>query len=474
LNKLTRDGPPERLPLWQALVFSGAGLPVSALGFALVIYLPPHLSRDLGVPLAVVGGSWALVRVLDVLVDPVLGVLMDGARTRIGRYRPWMLLGAPILMAGVYMLFLAPPGITQVYLVSWLLVLYLAISILQLGHLAWCATLATTYGDRSRLFGWMTAIGVMSSVGILMLPVISAGLHQTESQSVHAMGWFLIALTPIVVGLAVWLVPERVNPAIQRQRVRLADYLGLLTKPDLVRLYLAQVALTLGPGWMSSIYLFFAKDVMKFTSSQSSLLLLTYLAGGLLGAPLLSQMATRIGKHRTLMIAAAAYSIGLCTVLLPPKGVMLASVPVMLWCGFMGVSFEMTIRSMLADVADEVRLEQGKERLSLIFALNTLTAKLAAAFAIGLTFPLLQFLGYLPKAGAANTPEAIRSLAITFIAGPIVFVMLGAACVIGWRMTASHHAKISAELALRDAEAAFGGVDSEHLGDAVAAAQARA
>jgi Na+/melibiose symporter-like transporter len=288
------------------------------------------------------------------------------------------------------------------------------------------------------------------------------------------MGWFLIILTPIVIGLAIWLVPERVNPAIQRQRVQLSDYLGLLTKPDLVRLYLAQVSLTLGPGWMSSIYLFFAKDVMKFTGSQSSLLLLTYLAGGLLGAPLLSHLATRIGKHRTLMISAAAYSIGLCTVLLPPKGVMVASMPVMLWCGFMGVSFEMIIRSMLADVADEVRLEQGKERLSLIFALNTLTAKLAAAFAIGLTFPLLQFLGYLPKAGAANTPEAIRGLAITFIAGPIVFVMLGAACVIGWRMTASRHAKISAELALRDAEAAFGGVDDEHVGDAVAAAEARA
>ena len=126
----------------------------------------------------------------------------------------------------------------------------------------------------------------------------------------------------------------------------------------------------------------------------------------------------------------------------------------MAWCGFMGVAFEMTIRSMLADVCDEVRLEQGRERLSLIFALNTLAGKLASAFAIGLTYPLLQALGYRPGAGAANTPAAIHSLAVTFIAGPIVFVMLGAACVIGWRMTAGRHAEIRAALALRDARAA--------------------
>ena len=38
-------------------------------------------------------------------------------------------------------------------------------------------------------------------------------------------------------------------------------------------------------------------------------------------------------------------------------------------------------------------------------AVNALAAKLAAAFAIGLTFPLLARLGFNPADGAVNTPE---------------------------------------------------------------------
>ena len=40
---------------------------------------------------------------------------------------------------------------------------------------------------------------------------------------------------------------------------------------------------------------------------------------------------------------------------------------------------------------------------------------------------------------------------MAFIIGPIVFVMLGGACVIGWRLDAAKHGAIRAELEARDA-----------------------
>lgn len=120
----------------------------------------------------------------------------------------------------------------------------------------------------------------------------------------------------------------------------------------------------------------------------------------------------------------------------------------------MALAFELSIRSMLADVADEVRLEQGRERLSLIYALNTLTTKLAAALAIGITFPLLDRVGYVAKEGAINTPEVITALGLIFVAGPIVFVLLGGACLIGWKMTAERHAAVRQKLDAQDAAAA--------------------
>ena len=72
----------------------------------------------------------------------------------------------------------------------------------------------------------------------------------------------------------------------------------------------------------------------------------------------------------------------------------------------------------MADVGDEIRLQQGKERISLLYAVLTFASKLTAGFAIGLTFPLLAYFGYDAKSGAHNTPAAIHALEAIFITGP--------------------------------------------------------
>ena len=462
-----------RMPLWRAVVFALAGLPVGALAAALLIYLPPHLATQLGVPLAVVGGVWATVRLIDIGVDPILGMLMDRTHTRIGRYRPWMLAGAPLFMLGGALLFFAPVGIGKTYLVGSLLILYVAMSILSLAHPAWGAKLARTYNERSRIFGVMAAVSILALLVVLSIPVIAAKLGMGDAGAVHAMGWFLMGLTPLAIGATLLFTPEAATRQTGKgHQFRLADVGLVLSKPNLLRLYAAQVAMALGPGWMSSLYLFFARDYMGFTTAEASILLLFYVTAGLAGAPTTAWLATRIGKHRAVMTMAVAYSLGLLTVLTPPKGVILFSVPVMLWCGFAGSGFELTIRSMLADVADEVRLDHGRDRLSLIYSLNTAAAKVASAMAIVITFPLLERLGYVPKLGHANTPEAIRGLGFTFVSGPIAFVILGAVFMIGWKLTAERHAQIRMALEARDAEAALGASDGEHVADAAAAAAA--
>lgn len=438
------------LAMPTALAFSTIALPLGALAVAVSVYLPPHFSAHLGVPLSVVGLAFATVRMLDLGVDPVLGLVMDRTRTRLGRYRPWILVGGPILMAAVFALFQAPYGIGAGYLIAALLVFYLGNSILSLGHSAWAATLATEYNQRSRMFGILAAAGVIGAVILLLIPIASAHVGLKGAAGVHAQGWFILALIPLVVGLACALTPERITVA-PPEKFSLREYASLITKPDLLRLFLAQMALTLGPGWMSALYMFFFTDSRGFSPEQASILLLIYVMAGIVGAPVTARMAMRFSKHRTLMATTTIYSLGLCMIMLVPKGSVAVAAPMMFVLGFMAAGFDLMIRAMLADVADEVRLEQGQERLSLIYALNALAAKIASAFAIGLTFPLLAAVGYVAKDGAVNTPQAIQGLELAYIIGPIVFVMLGGACVLGWKLDAAKHAAIRAELDRRDA-----------------------
>lgn len=430
------------LKLSAVLAFAVGNFPLGCLAVAVAVYLPPYFASHLGVSLAAVGGAWATVRMLDLVVDPVLGLVMDRTQTRFGRYRPWMAIGAPILMVSVYALFMAPHGVGFGYLIVWLLIYYLATSILALGHSAWGATLSTRYHERSQVFGIVTAVGVIGAVIVLLIPIFSRALGYGNAAAVPQMGWFILIVAPLTIGFTVATTSETPNRALAGSHFHIRDYLSLVVKPDLMRLFLAQVCLTLGPGWMSALYLFYFTDSLGYSPAVASGLLLLYILAGVFGAPLTAQLSRRLGKHRTLMVTTTAYSLGLCTLMIIPRGNVIAGLLPMFWCGFMASGFDLMVRAMLADVGDEVRLEQGKEQLSLIYALNTLAAKIAGAFAIGLTFPLLERLGYVAKEGVQNTPAAIHNLQLAYIIGPIVFVMLGGVCVMGWRLTAERHDEI--------------------------------
>ena len=436
------------------LIYALGTMPTWGLGLAIQVYLSPYFASHLGVPLTVIAGAFAIVRVLDFFIDPLLGLTMDRTRTRLGRYRLWQIIGAPILMLAVYQLFMAPLGIGEAYLVGWLLVLYLGMSILDLSRSAWNATLATQYHERSRLFGIATAVGVMGGVAVLLVPIAGARFLPAGASSVPLMGWFILALTPLAIGVAATLTPERVSIDLHTDHFPLRDYWALVRRPALIRLVLAQVSVSLGPNWMSAMYLFFFTASRGFTAAQASSLLLVYIFAGVLGAPATGYLARRIGKHRALMVTTTAFSLGLSTAMLFPRGNVLAVLPMMLWCGFMGSGFNLMIGAMAADFGDEIRLDQGKERISLIYAALSFANKAAGAISIILTYSALAMVGYRPAEGAVNTPAAIHGLEAIFLIGPIFFVMLGGACFIGWRLDARRHADIRQRLDARDARIA--------------------
>ncbi|HVY02884.1 MAG TPA: MFS transporter, partial [Caulobacterales bacterium] len=249
--------PPKRLSIAQIFAFSATSLPTSALVIGIAIFLQPHLARNLGVPLMVVAGALFAVRMLDFGIDLVLGLLMDRFRWRLGRYRVWLVGGAPILAGGVAALFFAREGVGSLYLISALFALYLGLSILTLAHAAWSATVVTSYHERSRVFGLMAPIGVLGSLCALMFPVIAEAMHATSTQSIHALGWFIIILMPITVASVVWQIPEPITKDVKHASAPLREYWDLVKRPSFLRLLFGEAFLVLGPGWMSNIYIFF-------------------------------------------------------------------------------------------------------------------------------------------------------------------------------------------------------------------------
>lgn len=448
----TAPPPDPSLSFGRTLAFSATSLPLVAVVVAITVHMPAYFAASIGVPLVAVAAAFAICRTIDIPIEPALGLMMDRTRSRFGRYRLWTVIGAPLLMLGLFMLLGANEGVGTGYLITWLMVMYLGISTLLLSHAAWGATLAKTYNDRARIFGIMGGAGVIGALGVLAIPIIMGRNGYSDAEGVRAMLWYIILLTPVTVGIVIWSTPETIAPEVPGQRFRLRDYVELVTHSSMARILLADLCLVLGPGWMAAMFLFFNRDRMGFTTGEANILLAFYIAAGLFGAPTAGWVATKIGKHRAAMLSCVIYSLALVSLLFLPKGNVLASIPTNFITGFVAAGFQALVRAMVADVADDIRLSQGKERAGVLYSLTTSTSKIALAASIIITYPLLARIGYDPRLGSANTPEAIHGLTIAFTTGPIFFLALGAACFIGYKLTAERATEIRRLLAERDAQ----------------------
>ena len=443
----------DRLSLPRLVAFSLPGFSIGALAVALGVFLPNYYAAHLALPLAAVGAAFGLVRFGDMFLDPMIGLLMDRTRTGLGRYRVWMMAGAPLLMVAVYMLFDPPGGVSLIYLAGWLLAYYVGWSVILLSHSSWASVIAGRYHERSRVFGVIQVISTLGAALVLLVPALLARGGGTGG-AVPAMGLFVVIAIPIGVTAATLFTRETIVADTHAERFGLRDYWEMASRPDMRRIIIADFCLYLGPGWMSAMYIFYFHDARGFSVPAASSLLLIYIAAGVLGAGCLSWLAQRIGKHRAMQVAAVGYSLFLGGTALIPKANYPIAAFLLFVLGFLAAGFTLLDRAMVADVADAVRLEKGRQRAGLLYAMITTTQKLAASAAILLSFTVLDAIGYRAKEGGANTPAAIHGLELVYILTPIVFVMLGAACYIGYRLDSKRHAEIRDQLEARDAELA--------------------
>lgn len=441
------------------LAWCGPCVPVAAMGLPLVVYLPPYYAGTLGLPLATVGFIFAVVRLLDIPFDPLLGGLMDNTRGRFGQFRPWMVGGGLVLMLGVYLMFMASPGVQPWQVFVSLFILYIGFSCVYLSQTAWGSRLSPDYAERARIFGWWTAMNVMGTLMVLLIPPLAGRFVEdaTTATGIQAMGWFILATIPITVLIAAMVVPEGEAPVAGGHGVRLADVKIVLRDGRMVRLLLADLLMSVVPGITGALFLFFFVSARGVPPVTASTLLLFYFVAGLAAAPVWIRAASRFGKHKA--AAAAVLMLGLAQfgVVAVPQGHFALAALSMAVAGIPFAAPTFLLRAMLADLNDAQALDRRStgaaalDTTGLNFALLTATAKLGYAIPVGLTYPILGLIGFNATEGAANTESAINGLLVLFIVPPVLLSALAAHIVWRWPITAERHAIIRAQLAERAA-----------------------
>jgi len=437
-----------RISKFQLGSFALPAIPIAALGLPIVVYLPPFYAEDMGLSLTLVGTIFMIARFWDVFTDPVLGTLSDRIHSRWGRRRHWLVISAPILMLSSYMLFMPTAPVSGTYLMFWMVILYIGWTLITISHMSWGAELSTDYDERSSIQGWREFALIFGSFTVLALPAILdiTGNSDGLADGVAAMGWFVIILLPITIALAVTVVPE--FKSVPQASINWKESGRLILKNNLLRrVLLADLLVGIAPGITGSLYIFFASYVMGLPDT-ASLLLLVYFVAGFIGVPIWLRIAHKMGKHKTLAIAMYYGALALPLVAFMPREEF--------WWLFFGNTLyglaygagSFLLRAIMADVCDRDLIESGQQRTGLYYSLLTMTNKIGFAVAVGITYIMLDVIGFVPEPGA-NSPETLNQLMALYVSLPALFMAIAGFVMWRYPLTKQAQEELRAQLAER-------------------------
>src|SRR5512139_1975065 len=148
-------------------------MPLAMAATPMALFIAPFYSRDLGLSLAAVGTILMLARISDVVTDPLVGQLSDRTRSRIGRRKPWILVGAPLMLVSVWMLFVPQGAVTNTYFAVWLVLLWLGWTFIGIPFYAWGAELSPHYHERTRIASVRTGVGLVGTLVAIVVPLLT-------------------------------------------------------------------------------------------------------------------------------------------------------------------------------------------------------------------------------------------------------------------------------------------------------------
>lgn len=429
------------------MAYSGVSAPLAMIGLPLSIYLAPFYSGELGLPLSALGAAMIAARLTDVLTDPLMGAISDRVRTPFGRRRIWLLPGAALLIASVWLLFRPPSTVDIVYFVFWVSMAYLGFTIVQVPHSAWGGELSKDYFERTRIMSIRQTFTLIGLIGATALPAIVLSQKSASAGDVlAALSVLMAVLLPVCASIAFLYAPDpksnSTEPFVSPWR---AAKIAIRNRPFciiVVTLFLGYVAET----FRITITLFFARDVVGV--QNIGLIYVSYFAIGLLAVPFWGWLAARIGKHRALAVAFAIVIVTNLATFGLSYGQQLLFIAIFMAKGFCFGALELVPAALVADTVDVDTARSRQRRQGLFFAFIGMSNKIGQAIGQGLSLILLSAAGY--NAAGSNRPEELFELKVLYGIAPALILTPAIFLIWRYRLTSERHARLRDAIARRD------------------------
>lgn len=436
-------------------------------------------NQVLGLPATLAGAAVSLSLILDGFADPIMGSLSDRTRSRLGRRHPYMY-AAPLPIAlSLVAIFNPPQGLEHLWLFAWFFTFVVTLRVFMAAyhtpHLALGGELSPDYTERTRIMSYNTVMGgvasmVMAFVALSIFfratPEYPRGLLNPDAYPPFAAFSAGIALALLLA--SAWFTRDRI-PSLPQPPANLPKFspfeflkdLGkAITNRNYAWLLVAYFFLSLTLGLRAGLSLYVNTFFWELTSEHLRWFVLGALGGAIFGGALVTRLHQKLDKRSTIVIGCLglagipALPIALRFLGLMPPNATVQLVVALLTFSLVTATFtaiiQISVMSVLADIADENELKHGHRQEGVLYSTRALFAKIDMALGQFLAGVALDLIAFPPKAVPGQVPDDVL-FKLAMIEGPLGAVpgLLAAFFYARYRITRARHAEIRAELEAR-------------------------
>lgn len=368
-------------------------------------YLLFYYTNCAGISAGAAGFMFVITKFIDALTDYMVGSFVDHTDTKMGRYRPWMLAGAPVLAVGMVLLFSVPTGWGAGAKLAWAYITYIIFSfgytLVNIPMAPIVTALSPVPSERTNI---ATTRMVFANLGSLTSSLFVIPMVYFFAGSSDATGAALAAgyrNTNIVLGIIVVIImcicvfsTAEINPPTQSaQKTSFLQDMGNVFKNKyyIMLLFLVYFLFVGYLGMYGAMQYYYSYIVGDVSAMPTALSLLTILA---IPTMLLAAFLNGKGIHKVklMQFGAVVDAIGYGVLFFTSNGTVATIALAVIGLGF-GFRSSM-FYSMMPDIFDYTEWKCGKSLAGTQTAISGFLNKLASASASAIVSALLVWGAY--------------------------------------------------------------------------------
>ena len=408
----------------EILRYAFGGLGSNVAYILCMSFLTYYMTDVFGVSAYAISGLMLLARMIDAFTDPLMGMIADSTRSKLGRYRPYLIFGAPVLGLTIYMLF-ASPNLSEAGRVFWAYLAYilysLASTVCNIPYHSITPVMTDDPNQRTTVVTAKQAMTVPSSlfVSVLCLPLVS--LFGDGQVGWRRYGLLTAVITVLSFWICAWgakkkdtmdIVPQKTEKTPLKEQLKL-----IFANKPLLMLLIAFSTDQFAAAAASAVNVFYfqyylgRKDLVSFAAMYT-------VAINLIMYFLIPVLSKKFGKKKLYMASTAAVIVPYAIMFfLPPSGVWAVIILSVIATGIATITGTLGW-AMLPDCVEYGQWKLGIRGEGIISASLTFSNKIGMAVGGSITGLLLGVFGYI--AGAQQTETVLMVMRVMKFIFPVL------------------------------------------------------